>query len=92
MGYYLIDVNDTYLGDLATTIGMDGLYKYAVKARALNLQGFLDKGAALVTSVLVEELKALRPQDTNVRSIVDNLVRMLDKADLAVIIQDGVNS
>ncbi len=87
----MVDVNDTYLGDVATTIGMDGFYRYAKKVGALNLVGFLDKGAALVTTALVEEVKGLRPTDADVRSIVDNLLRMLDKAELAVVIQDGVN-
>lgn len=91
MGYWLIDVNGEYLGDMATTIGMDGLRKYATKAEAFNLLGFMEKGSALVTTALVDEIKRLRPTDSNVRTILDNLVLMLDKAELAVIIQDGVN-
>lgn len=87
-----MDVDGKYLGDMATTFGMDELYAYAMRSGALNLLGFLDKGAALVTATLVEELKALRPQKADVRDIVDNLVRMLDRAELCVIIQDGANS
>jgi hypothetical protein len=91
MGYYLIDVNGEYLGDIATTIGLDGLYKYAKKAKAYNLVGFLEKGAALVNTALMEEVKGLRPTDADVRTILDNLVSMLNEAELMVIIQDGVN-
>lgn len=91
MSYGLIDVNGKYLGDMATTSGMDDLYVYAVRAGAHNLVGFLDKGAALVTQALVEEIRALRPQSTDVRKTLDNLFRMLDGAELCVIIQDGVN-
>lgn len=92
MGYYLIDVDNNYLGDFATAFGIEELRKYATKVQALNLLGFLEKGAALITAVLINEVKGLRPTDENIRGILDNLVRMLDDADLCVIIQDGVTN
>lgn len=91
MSYRLIDVNERYLGDLASTVGMDGLRRYAERAKAEELLGFLDKGAALVTGALMEELEGLRPKDPRVREILSGLVDMLERAEFCVLIEDDVN-
>lgn len=92
MSYFLYDADGKYLGDLATTIGLFELRKYAQKGKFYNLLGFLDKGAALVTQVLIEELKGMRPSNADMREIIDNLIKMIDEAELCVIISDGVNT
>lgn len=91
MSYYIYDADDNYLGDLATTIGLEELRKYAEKNKFYNLLGFLDEGAALVTTVLIEELKSMLPKNAELREIIDNLIKMVNKAQLCVIITDGVN-
>lgn len=89
MAYYLVDVNGKYLGDFTTPSGLEKLYKYAMKIKAYNLAGFLEKGAALVTTVLVKEIQDLRPQNPEVKEVLNNLIQMLNVADLCVIITDG---
>lgn len=91
MSYGLYDADEKYLGDFATAMGLLNLRKYAAKVKAVNLAGFLDKGAALVTTALVEEIKALRPADLDVKDTIQGLLRMLDAAELCVIISDGAN-
>ena len=91
MSYVLYDADDKYLGDLATTRGLDGLYKYANRVDASHLADFLEKGAALVTQSLIDEVQKLRPADLDIRHILDNLIKMLNDAELCVIISDDVN-
>jgi|PlaIllAssembly_1097288.scaffolds.fasta_scaffold146490_4 hypothetical protein len=91
MEFALFDVNKKYLGEFTDSKGMKDLHKYARKAKATNLKGFLEQGAALVTTVLTKEIQALRPPTAKLRDLLDNLVRMVNDAELCVIISDGAD-
>lgn len=91
MPYYIVDADEKHQGDLGTSTGIEELKKYASKQKLFHLGGFLAKGAALITEVFVEEVKAAKPASKDLRDILDNLSNILQKSELCVIIQDGVN-
>ena len=90
MGYYIEDVND-YQGDLATSLGLEELKKYAASRKLFNIVGFITTGAALITEVLMEEVRSAKPANKNIRKTLEDLLVTLEKSELAVYIRDGVN-
>jgi hypothetical protein len=90
MSYTIRDIND-YKGDFATLAGLEELREYAAKRDLFHISGFLEKGAALMTEVLVEEVKSAKPASKTLRATLENLSDILDRSELVAIIQDGVN-
>lgn len=90
MGYFICDANG-FVDDLCSNMGLANLHKYAEKTKMKELQGFLNKGAALITKVLDAELRRAIPKDKNVRNILERLIGIMGKSDLVMIICDGAN-
>ena len=93
MTYQLYDAQG-YVGDLATTTGLQELREFVdSQSGAENIKGFLDKGAALVTDELIEELGKLplAAATKEVKGTVDTLRQLILLCDVVAIINDGLN-
>ena len=90
MGYSLFDSNG-YIGDVGTTGGLQDLRKYCLSMKKHNVRLFLDKGAALITEVFMNEVKALRPRKKTIQTTAENLLVLLERCEGVAIISDGVN-
>jgi len=92
MSYELYDVNG-FVAPLASVWGLRELRVFAEKADLYNLQGFLEKGAALITELFIRELEDVRGASKEVQATIDNLLGALKgKAELAVFVVDGVHN
>ena len=90
MTYYIRDVED-YVDDFTTIAGLEELRKYATQRKMYHLLGFLDKGAALITEALMNEVKEAKPASKDLRETFEGLIDILERCELVAIIQDGVN-
>lgn len=90
MSYQLYDVNG-YLGDMATTTGLRDLREFIETKGNKATKGLMELGSSLITDDLIAGLKALVPEDAEVRTTLKNLVSMVNKAELVVIINNGID-
>lgn len=90
MSYQLYDVNG-YVGDLATTSGLQELREFVEKTDNEVVFAFLRIGAGLMTKELIDGIKNLKPREANVRETVENLAKMIGSCRLIAIISDGLN-
>jgi len=92
MAYDLYDVGG-YVAPLATVGGLRQLRQFADRHNLYNLQGFLEKGAALITEIFIRELEDIKGASKEVQATIDNLLDALKgKAELAVFVVDGVHN
>lgn len=90
MSYQLYDVNG-YVGDLATTTGLQDLSDFIMKKGTKAPKGLMELGSSLITTDLVNGLKMLAPEEASVKTTLKNLVSMVNKAELVVIINNGID-
>ena len=93
MTYQLYDA-EGYVGDLATTTGLQEMQEFVEEQPgARNVKGFLEKGAALVTDELIEELQGLSLEGASaeVRSSRSTLQQLVLLCDTVAIVSDGLN-
>jgi len=92
MSYQLYDVKG-YLGDFATADGLKQL-REAIYSKGENAAfEFLELGASLITDELEENLKDLikKIKEPSVKETLKNLIKLMNGAELAIIINDGLN-
>jgi len=88
MSYALCDING-YVGDLATTIGLEQLVQHAERKKKSNIIAFFEEGSALVTQVLLDEINSLRPKSKDLLSTVSNFQKLAEKCNTVMIIDQG---
>jgi len=90
MGYYLYDARG-YVGDLASTYGLEQVATYVESAcQVPAVRKLFDEGESPVTEDLVAGLRCLHPDDVEVARTIDNLLQLLTRCDSIAIISDGV--
>lgn len=90
MSYQLYDANG-YVGELATTMGLRDLSEYIMDKGNKATKGLMELGSSLITDDLVNGLKALVPEETSIKTTLKNLISMVNKAELVVIINNGID-
>ena len=90
MSYFVYDENG-YVGDFATTKGLNDFMKWCESIPDIDLQDFVEKGMAIFPLALRETLREYDPPLGEIKKTYDNFIELLPKCKGIVMISDGIN-
>jgi hypothetical protein len=91
MSYYIYDENG-YVGDFATTKGLDDFMKWCEGVEDIDVSGFAEEGMSVYPDALKESLELYDPPEGDIKKTYDNLLKLIPECQGVVIISDGSNS
>ena len=90
MSYQVYDENG-YVGDFATTKGLDDFMKWCESTNDVDLIEFSKEGMYIYPLALYEILAEYDPPLGDLRKTYDNFLELLPKCKGIVIVSDGAN-
>lgn len=90
MSYQVYDENG-YVGDFATTKGLDDFMKWLQSTEDDDLIDFAENAIYIVPEALAETLVQYQPPLGDIRKTYDNFLELLPKCEGIVMISDGLN-
>ncbi len=90
MSYYVYDENG-YVGDFATTKGLNDFMKWAESTEDGELVALAENAMYIFPMAIKESLEAFDPPLGEIKDTYDNFLELLPKCQGIVIISDGLN-
>jgi hypothetical protein len=90
MSYYVYDENG-YVGDFATTKGLDDFMKWCETIEDIEVREFAENASHIHPEALHESFEVYDPPEGDIKKTYDNFLSILPKCKGIVIVSDGVN-
>lgn len=90
MSYCIYDENG-YVGDFATTKGLDDFMRWCRSVEDIDLQEFANDGMYIFPEALKESLEIYDPPTGDIKKTYDNFLQLLSKCSGIVIVSNGAN-
>lgn len=90
LDYQIYDING-FVGSLTTIAGLEQFRKYVFRfGEHQALKELIDKGVSIITQELIDDIFSIKSEDKNIQKTIAILQKLIEKADTAIIISDGI--
>lgn len=90
MSYQVYDESG-YVGDFATTKGLDDFMKWCETLEDIEIRDFAENASYIYPEALQEAFEAYDPPAGDIQKTYENFLSLLPKCKGIVIISDGIN-